>query len=571
MFSRKRVYRHSFWTWLLLFATLSFAADARNVPARKDYAYVAAILQELIQHELADKQLPAISIALVDGDQIVYAHGFGFADPARRIPASAETIYRVGSVSKLFTDIGIMQLVEQGKLNLDAPLSTYLPDFKPANQFSKPITLRQLMSHRAGILREPLAGHYFDSRQMSLGETVRSLNGRELIYEPETRTKYSNAGVSVVGYTLETVTKQPFTAQVKRSVLLPFGMRSSSFELEPSFRNRLAKSFIWTYDGRVFPAPIFAPGMSPAGNLYSTVTDLGRFLIALGKDDQGPSSPVLKSSTLAQMWQPQFGDHPPANFGIGFMLGALDGHRVVGHGGAVYGFATEIEFLPDDELGAVAVTTMDSANGVTKHIVQEALRLMLARKSGKSLDKISTSEPIPEDIARQVVGRYGSGDKAVDLFQQRGELYFRRTIGGTQVRVRKLGDALVTDDRLQWGLKISPLDNAIKVGEDVLPRTTLPKLGTLPTDFTGLIGQYGWDFNILYILEREGRLVSLIEWYEFEPLEQLSPDVFLYPRRGLYDNEKCTFTRDAKGEATQVEVGGVVFKKLSSQHVRWDP
>jgi hypothetical protein len=139
------------------------------------------------------------------------------------------------------------------------------------------------------------------------------------------------------------------------------------------------------------------------------------------------------------------------------------------------------------------------------------------------------------------------------------------------VRLRRLGDGLITDDRLQWGLKIALLNGAIRIGNEDLKASTPPTLVPLPPDFAGLIGEYGWDYNILYIAEREGRLVSLIEWYEYEPLEQLSRDVFLYPKRGLYDNEKLIFTRNAGGEATQVEVGGVVFKRRSAKDVRWDP
>jgi CubicO group peptidase (beta-lactamase class C family) len=185
-------------TVLLAASVAASAADRTTIPPRKDYASAAAALERFIEHELQDKQLPAISVSLVDGNEIVWARGFGFADPERKIPATADTVYRIGSVSKLFTDIGIMQMVEQGQIDLDAPVQTYLPDFKPANQFSKPITLRQLMSHRSGLLREPGVGHYFDPTEPTLADTVRSINGYPLLYEPETRVKYSNAGIAVV-------------------------------------------------------------------------------------------------------------------------------------------------------------------------------------------------------------------------------------------------------------------------------------------------------------------------------------------------------------------------------------
>jgi CubicO group peptidase (beta-lactamase class C family) len=100
---------------------------------------------------------------------VVWARGFGIANPKDSTPATARTVYRVGSVSKLFTDIGVMQLVERGVLDLDAPVTRYVPDFHPSGQGASAITLRQLMSHRSGLVREPPVGHYFDSSSASLG------------------------------------------------------------------------------------------------------------------------------------------------------------------------------------------------------------------------------------------------------------------------------------------------------------------------------------------------------------------------------------------------------------------
>src|SRR5215510_3663227 len=116
---------------LILFLSAISAFSA----AEKDYAEVAAVLKPFIEKEIADKQIPALSVAIVDDQQIVWSESFGYADPATKTPATTESIYRIGSVSKLFTDIGIMQLVERGEIDLDAPITTYLPDFHPKNRF----------------------------------------------------------------------------------------------------------------------------------------------------------------------------------------------------------------------------------------------------------------------------------------------------------------------------------------------------------------------------------------------------------------------------------------------------
>src|SRR5713226_1620618 len=192
-------------------------ADGNIGPAKKYEAAVGA-LKPFIEREIKDKDLPALSIALVDDQDIVWASGFGFANPKEKTPATAETVYRVGSVSKLFTDIAVMQLVEQGKLDLDAPVTKYLPDFKPKDPFKKPIALRHMMAHRSGLVREPPVGHYFDPTGPALADTVKSLNTTELVYAPESKTKYSNAAIAVVGYVLEHTQKQPFEKYLKQAV-----------------------------------------------------------------------------------------------------------------------------------------------------------------------------------------------------------------------------------------------------------------------------------------------------------------------------------------------------------------
>jgi len=550
---------------LIVAIVLSATAYARNpgdIAPRKDYARVAEALETFIEHQMKDKQLPSLSIALVDDQQIVWARGFGYADPDKKIPATAATVYRIGSVSKLFTDIGIMQMVEKGKIDLDAPVSTYIPEFKPDNQFGKPITLRQLMSHRSGLLRESPVGHYFDPTEPTLKDTVLSMNGLPLVYPPETRVKYSNVGVATVGYVLERMNGERFPAYLKKTVLGPLAMESSAFEPEPKLMQNLAKAYEWSYDGRVWEAPKFQLGTAPAGNMYSTVTDLSLFISALFAQGRGRNGQVIKPESLKEMLTPQFPSAGgPRNFGLGFVLNQLDGHRLVGHGGAVYGFATEIQILPDDKIGAVAVTTMDSSNAAVSHITNQALRLMLALKAGKDLPPIAETEPIPPEQIGSLAGRYGEGDKAIDLIARDGNLFAYWVNGGYEMRLRKLGSDLIADGRIAYGLRITPETGGLTINGEHYQRAESTKEPAVPDDWKGLIGEYGWDHDVLYILERNGKLTSLIEWYEYEPLEQISRDMFRYPTRGLYDKEDLIFRRDASGRATEVKVGGVVFRR----------
>ena len=546
---------------------ISFGA-LQNIDPQPGYGEVVQSLKPLIEHELREKRIPSIAVALVDDQHIVWAEGFGLADPGRKGPATAGTVYRVGSVSKLFTDIGIMQLVERGKLNLDTPVANYISDFHPKNPFDKPITLRELMSHRSGLVREPPVGHYFDSHPADLAEVVHSLNQTALVYPPGTHTKYSNAAITVVGYVLQQVAGRPFAAALKHAVLEPMGLRTSGFEPTPELTRDLAKAEIWTYDGRFFPAPTFQIGIFPAGSLYTTVTDLAQFESVLFAGGRGPGGPVIGKAALDEMWTPQFeSPENPGQFGLGFALGKLAGHRMVGHDGAIYGFATTLDALPDDKLGAVAVATLDSSNAVTDHIATEALRLMLAARAHQPVPKIDLTRSIDPALARREAGRYGSGGDAVDLKEHEGHLLIGRAAGGFEVELGSLGDKLVVDDRLSYGEPVDVFDHAIQMGSKRLERVESPHPASPPEDWKDLIGEYGWDYDTLYILEKDGHLTALIEWYEYAPLNQVSKDVFQFPDYGLYDRERATFERDAQGNVTEVKIGWVEFKRRAGGNI----
>lgn len=538
------------------------------VSAAKKYEEAAQRLSKFIEREVRAKDLPAVSIALVDDRTIVWARGFGFADPKAKVPATADTVYRVGSVSKLFTDLAIMQLVERGVLDLDAPITKYLPDFKPDNPHDKPIALRQMMAHRSGLVREPPVGNYFDPTGPSLAKMVESLNKTRLVYKPETKTKYSNAAIATVGFVLEETQKQPFARYLWRTVLDPLGMKHSGFEPDPALTKDLAKAVMWTYPGREFPAPTFELGMSPAGSMYTNVLDLGRFLSVLFAGGKGPHGQVIKPETLEQMWTLQFvkkddkeEKEPKEGFGLGFYLSELDGRKSIGHGGAVYGFATQLQALPKEKLGVVVVASRDVANGIMNHIAEVALKQMLAAKEGKPLPAIEETTRIPAAKIRKLAGRYKSGDKEFDLLQRDGRLWVLPAHGGYRQELRALGDDLLVDDRMAYGGKFSPDGEKLRFGKDTYERIPLTKPKPCPEKWHGLLGEYGWDHNTLVILERDGKLNALIEWFFLYPLEEISATEFKFPEYGLYLGEKLIFTRDDKGRATRVEAASVVFER----------
>lgn len=548
---------------LLLGSGCSNPSGTPSSPTPVQQPPVAAWQQRLdafIRSEMEAKGIPAISIAVVDDQEIAWSHGYGLSDPETEAPVTAETVYRVASVSKLFTALTVMQLVEKDSLDLDAPITTYLPEFQPENPFEDSITLRQLLSHRSGLVREPPVGHYFDPTEPSLEEMVQSLNATTLIYAPGTREKYSNAAVSVAGYAVQRTTGTPFAAHAQEALIDTMGLVRTSFLPQPG----LGIGYMWRYDTNTLtPAPVFELGIGPAANLYTTVSDLGRFISTLFEISRGNLPNIMMPETLREMWTVQVPeDETTSGFGLGFYVSEFEGRQRVQHAGVMYGYATRVYALPEQNIGVAIVGNLDATNPVVDRIANYALSLLSAFKEGQELPSMRRTQPVDPILARHIRGVYHGPDE-ITLIERNGKLFIER--GAERHAVRATGDTLVTDGRLGHGFWFVPRDDTLVTGSGDYQRQPPPTAPPAPANeaWQDLIGEYGWNHNVLYVYERDHTLQVLIEWFFRYALEEVAPDSFLFPDDGLYMHEPLTFHRDETGRVTEASLAGVVFPRRS--------
>ena len=364
-------------TLAMLWLSLGRYAAGQVDDKAPQYEQLRQRLSQIIQYEIEQKDIPSFSIAVVADGKTLFSDGFGFQDQEKTQPATGKTVYRVGSISKLLTDVALMQLVQEGTVDMDQPVVDIIPAFSIGDaEATNRITLRQLTQHRAGIVREPPQGHYFDPDEPSLQQTVDSLAKTPLIYEVGTHTKYSNAGVSVVGLAVEQASKQSHPEYVQEKILSPLQMQQTSFLLDEVASQDLATGWMWGYDRPNWPAPDFMLGTGPAGNLYSSVEDLAKFSRFVMGDHP---TEILKPEFLSEMTSPgkdQAGNDLP--YGIGFRIGNLDGMTKIGHGGAVYGFSTQLEIIPQEHIAVAAASSKDGTNALVTRICDFALRSLVA-------------------------------------------------------------------------------------------------------------------------------------------------------------------------------------------------
>jgi len=277
-----------------------------------------------------------------------------------------------------------------------------------------------------------------------------------------------------------------------------------------------AQGTLWSYDGREW-----APNVSAAGD-YATIDDLAR----------------SASARLAS------GDRSRAT-------------RTRSTGG----ITTEIALLPNERLGAAVVATVDGAGGVADRVAARALGLVRAARAGRPLPTADGTVPLAAGRALRLAGRYGVGNAAIDLDEYEGRLWLQRATGGLRVELRAASpasDTLIVDDRLSFGERvIASGTGALVVGRDTLRPATVPKPPAIAERWRALIGEYGTDDATVFLLERDGRLHALVDWFVDAPLVERSRDTFAFPSGGPYAGRTLTVARGANGRPAAITIAGV--------------
>lgn len=457
-----------------LVAALSGCAAAPTPPVNLqpgDETAVKDYLTRLIGYELRKNDVPGLSIAIVDDQRVVWSQGFGYADQERRIAASPATIYRVGSISKLFTDIAAMQLVEQGKLDIDRPVQAYLPGFsvKERPGDAAVITPRMLMTHHSGLPHNILKG-FMATAPEPFGKVVDRLHDMYADYPPGYTFSYSNLGVTVLGSVIQQVSGEPFEQRLAREVLAPMGMSHSAFETRVSSSDLMAK-------GYQEDKPAVEPALRdlPAGGLNASVVDMADFMETMLAGGVHDGHRVLQSATIAEMLRPQNLDVPldiDFRVGLGWMLSPQGQYTVQGggvvahHAGATRLFRSQLYILPEHKLGVVVLANSSAAEQVVDHIASEALALELEVKTGIKqpvpVEPAAASQPDPSVDQSKIIGDYTTMLGPVRIFADAGKL--KVDVAGHSLSLIRRVDGLYSLNYVLLGLFPIKLGNLSEVG-----------------------------------------------------------------------------------------------------------
>jgi len=365
----------------VLAMTANFPSQAHSLQGDADFSAIDTYVEE----QMGAFKIPGLALAIVQGDQVVYMRGYGQAGPDGR-PVTSQTPFMIGSTTKSFTALAIMQLVEAGQLALDAPVQTYLPWFRVADpQASAQITVRHLLNQTSGFStstgRQELAAS--DLSNTAIEDAVRRLENVELVHVPGSTHEYSNVNFNILGLIVQTVSVQTYESYVQEHILDPLEMRHSFTSQDEAIQDGMATGYRMWF-GIPLPKKVpFNYGNLPSGFLTCSVEDLAHYLIAQLNDGHYGDVSVLSSEGVAAMHQPAVptGD-ADTYYGMAWYVGPVDGAPAVYQSGDNANFLTHLLMFPEEKFGVALTFNLFglSTAGVHRNIAEGVMAIMKGKQ-----------------------------------------------------------------------------------------------------------------------------------------------------------------------------------------------
>lgn len=346
-------------------------------------------VDEIVRAQLAERHIPGAAVAVIKNGKVIKMKGYGLASVEFNVPATPETVFEIGSVSKQITAAAVMLLVEDGKINLDEKISTYLPNTPEA---WKDVTVRHLLTHTSGVKSYTSLGGFELSKRYKVGDFIKELSPQPLEFEPGSTYKYSNSGYSLLGYIIESASGKSYWEFLRERIFGPLKMTNTA-DRDPQFiiKNR-ATGYEWE-NGKLVGRDYNLTDLFSAGAIVSTVADLAKWDVAL-RDET-----LLKTSSKNESWKPFILTNGKENsYGFGWNVGEFRGQRLVSHGGQTAGFAANLSRYRDADLDVIVLTnlgTQGAGSAIARAIAKNYIPSI-------SLKALKTQTQTDENISKLV-------------------------------------------------------------------------------------------------------------------------------------------------------------------------
>lgn len=462
---------------------LAVAASGQTVnpPQSSSTADVKRLRTELepkITEVIRSGRLPGFAIGVVKNGKLIYAKGFGVAKLGTDSPVTSRSLFHMASVTKTFVATAVMQLVEQGKIDLDAPITKYLPYFKMDDARYRDIKIRQMLSHTSGI--PDTTNYHWDKPEYddgALERFVRSTANQKLVFAPGQNFAYSNTAYEILGDVIAKVSGESFEDYVQHQILTPLAMKDSTLLVRQANPSLLTSPHV-DENGKLVVSKIFPYNRAhaPSSTLYSNIDDMSRWAIAYLNHGELDGRRILKGETVEVMWRPVVGAFNMKE-GISWFTKDLQGHLLVMHDGGDVGFESRLLLAPND---SVAVVAMSNYAATEKDYFQE-----LATEALKIMLDLKPSAPSVTEAANITPPAAGEDTK-----QKADEVLaaYVTALGG-RVAVEKINSRSAKGTFAVLGIALSgPAEIYAKAPNKTLTILTVPGQTTLKEGFDGTVG-----------------------------------------------------------------------------------
>jgi len=379
----------------------------------KAIKYTAKIIDAWLPYKIQYDRIPGLAVGIVHNGKLVYRKGFGFADIESKISMLPKTCFRIASISKTFTAVAIMQLVEQGKINLDDQVEKYLPWFKAQTKDSDSsnITIRQVLSHTGGVFRDGNTPHWENDKFPDLAGLKKSISNKTVVFENLTKFKYSNFGFALLGEVIKKASGLDYDEYVTKHIIKKLGMERTAPDYSKENNDWLAKGYsrpIPNKEREAFPhseTKVYAP----ATGFLSNVSDLSKYLAAMSLKRKEANALVGKESKKEMVREYWATGEENESYGLGFDIYKIEKRKIVGHGGGFTGFITQISLDVENDIAVITLTnTNDSSCGSINTGIFETIYKFVDEKS-----KYGEGKKIPSQEKFEGAYRSRLGDTIV--------------------------------------------------------------------------------------------------------------------------------------------------------------
>jgi len=444
--------------------------------ARSDVTRLQTELEPEITEVIKSGRLPGFAIGVVKNGKLIYAKGFGVAKLGTGTPVTSRSLFHMASVTKTFVATAVMQLVEQGKIDLDAPITKYLPYFKMDDERYRDIKVRQMLSHTSGI--PDTTNYHWDQPEYddgALERFVRSTANQKLIFAPGEKFAYSNTAYEILGDLISKVSGETFEDYVQHHILTPLGMKDSTLLVRQANASLLTSPHVEEGGkpvvSKVFP---YNRAHAPSSTLYSNIDDMSRWAIANLNHGELDGRRILKRETAELMWQPVVSAFNMKE-GLSWFTKDLQGHRLVMHDGGDVGFESRLLLAPDDSVAIIAMANYAADDKDYLQFATEALKIMLDLKpAAPSEATANTTAAAPTDETKQ---------KADEVLAA-----YVKGLGG-RAALEKINSRTAKGTFEVLGIALSgPAEMFEKAPNKMLTTFTVPGQTTLKEGFDGTVG-----------------------------------------------------------------------------------